>query len=179
MAEKKIDVVIIGGSPAGLACANNLVNKGLVVLLLEASKEWHAQLDNNLAGLRYQIEANGGEILTDVPVVNLRPGISGRGFHIRTGYNYIHAHYVVLATSHASSKQLVKLSRWHRAGLYQISQSRGSLAGNMARGRQTAQAVLKDINLASEVKQRGGVWLHKRLSKQLGSRQQLHKQLHQ
>lgn len=180
MKEKKIDVVVIGGSSAGLACANNLIKAGLVVLLLEASQDWQQQLSSRLLRLSHEVEARGGEILTGVPVIRLRPGLSGRGFHIKTGYNYIHAHYVVMATSQTNSSQLIKLARWHKAGLYQVARhANGNILSNMAHGRQTAKALLKDRQQATSLRQDSGAWLDRRLAGRLSPRQLLHKQMPQ
>lgn len=180
MKEKKIDVVIIGGSSAGLACADSLIKAGLNVLMLEASQDWHQKLSRKLLQLSHELQARGGEFLAGVPVIRIRPGLSGRGFHIKTGFNYIHAHYVVMGTSQASSRQLIKLARWHKAGLYQIARhSNGNILSNMAHGRQTAKALLKDRQQATSLMQDGGAWLDKRLAGRLSPRQLLHKQMPQ
>lgn len=179
MTNKKIDVVIIGASPAGIACADSLVNAGQVVLLLEASKQLGQGLNDNFEHLRRRIESRGGEILTNVAVVQLRPGLSGRGFHLKTKFNYIHAPSVVLATSQSTAQRLLLLPRWQKAGLYQIKHTNGSTEASMARGRKTAKTVLAGQQKANSSLAKLRVWPNKYLSKWPVPHQQLHKQSHQ
>lgn len=179
MIEKKIDVIVVGASAAGMACAKYLVDAGQVVLLLEASQRIGQGTNGKTEKLRQSIESRGGEILTNVAVIKLRPGLSGRGFHIKTKFNYIHAHHVVLAINPANAKHLLQMPRWHKAGLYQIYQSDSNPARNSAHGRQTAKAVLRDKQAASSSLAKSTVWSNKYLSKWPAPHQQLHKQSHQ